>query len=528
MDSELAEPTNQSLEQILRRRGPLILLCIIVVAGAAYGYSKQRTKKYTASASLSFNNNPLDQQIVGLSGGASAVEGLAQQNHNRELVRLGDTAAKTARQLGDGLTASAVSASLSINSQGETSIIDVQATSTSPTLAAAIANSYATQFVKEQQSSNREFFTSALALVNKQLARLSPVQRIGSDGLDLQERAHTLSLLADLGYNNAELAQEAQIPSGPSSPKTKSNTALGAALGLFIGLGLAFLLERLDHRIREPEDLEAIYGLPMLGHVPKSSALSGSRDGGKALPPVEAEAFSLIRAHLRFFNVDREVRTVIVASPAPGDGKSTIARYLAEAAARSGSRVLLLEVDLRHPTFAQQLGISSGTGLAEVLIGTTSMDQAIHTVHLPKSGDESRNRTLDILVAGAVLPPNPSELLESQAMDAVLRQAKYAYDLVVIDTPPLTAVSDAFPLLTKVDGVIIVGWVGRSRRDDAERLQQVLAGSGAPLLGVIASGAKPSGLGSYADRGTGYKPSQSDGSANSVAASEGLAPTIKS
>ena len=102
-----------------------------------------------------------------------------------------------------------------------------------------------------------------------------------------------------------------------------------------------------------------------------------------------------------------------------------------------------------------------------------------------------------MLVAGAALPPNPGELIESHAMEALLEQAKSTYDLVVIDTPPLTAVSDAFPLLRKVDGVVIVGRVGRNRRDVAERLHETLAGAGAPLLGVVANGFKAGRLGSY-------------------------------
>lgn len=496
-----------TLEQflgVLRRRLPLIVLCVVVVAGAAFGFSKHQTKKYTATASLAFSENSLSQQIAGLSAGSSSSSSLAaQQADDIELVRLGDMAAKTAKLLEHGLTEEKVAGSVSVAGQAESSVVDVSVTETSPALAAAIANTYSSQFVSEQRNANRKYFRSALALVHKQLAALSPQQRTGTDGLQLQDRAQTLSLLAELNYGNVQVAQEAVTPTSPSSPKTSRNTAFGLLLGLLLGLGLAFMLERLDRRIRRPEDLEAIYRLPPLGTVPKSTALAHStrkkRKKRTVLPPAEAEVFSLIRAHLRFFNIDRELHTVVIASAAPGDGKTTIARHLAEAAARLGSRVLLLEVDLRHPTLAQQLNIQSGPGLADVLIGAIPIGEAIQTVNLEAApGEGAKGRTLDVLPAGGVLPPNPAELLESYSMDAVLERAKSTYDLVVIDTPPLTAVSDAFPLLTKVDGVVIVGWVGRSRRDTAEELHQVLASSGAPLLGIIANGSKSGAPGGYA------------------------------
>jgi capsular exopolysaccharide synthesis family protein len=169
-------------------------------------------------------------------------------------------------------------------------------------------------------------------------------------------------------------------------------------------------------------------------------------------------AFQLIRAHLRYFNVDRELRTLLVASAAPGDGKTTVARHLAGAAARVGSRVLLLEADLRRPTIAAQLDISSGPGVLDVLIGAVSLSEATQSVDLdlPRV-DGSGGRSLDVLVAGSSLPPNPGELIESHAMESLLEQAKAKYDLVVVDTPPLTAVSDAFP------------FVGEGRRRDHRR-----------------------------------------------------------
>ncbi len=216
------------------------------------------------------------------------------------------------------------------------------------------------------------------------------------------------------------------------------------------------------------------------------------------MPPNEAEAFHLIRAHLRYFNVDRELRTLLVASAAPGDGKTTVARYLASAAASMGSRVLLLEADLRHPTLAQQLDVQSGPGVSDVLIGAVSLSEATQMIDLDSpSVAGSEGRMLDVVVAGAVSPPNPGELIESHAMEALIERAKSTYDLVVIDTPPLAAVSDAFALLRKVDGVIIVGRMGRNRRDVAERLHETLAGAGAPLLGVVANGLKARRRGSY-------------------------------
>lgn len=522
---------------VLRRRAPLILLCVVVVAGAAFAFSKHQAKQYTATASVVFGSDPLSQQIAGLELSTSTSSQLAQQASNIELVGLGDMAVKTARLLGGGLTEEAVGKSLSIAGQGESNVVSISATATSPVLAAKIANTYTRQFVREQQSSTNQFFKHALALVNRQIAELPRSQRFGSAAVALQNRAQTLRLLEGLKSRNVQLAQVAAVPTRPSSPKTSKNTVIGGLLGLLVGLGLAFVLERLfrDRRIGEPEDLEKIYRLSLLGTVPESAALGRSmrRSGSKqaVLKPAEVEAFHLIRARLRFFNVDRDLRTILITSAARDEGKTTISRRLAETATRMGSRVLLLEVDFRNPTLAQQLDLQPGPGLSDVLIGAVSTDDATRSIDSEAQVESgARRRTLDVLLCGATLPPNPGELIESHAMEDMLKYAKSTYDLVVVDTPPLTAVSDAFPLLSKVDGVVVVSWVGKGRRDLAEQLHQTLDSSSAQQLGVIANGVKSSAVGTHAyddSIRSGESPPPFPVSTNGASISDASTPTVE-
>jgi capsular exopolysaccharide synthesis family protein len=495
------EQTNQSLERLLgtiRRRVAWIVLCTVLAAGAAYGYSKHQAKKYTATTVLAFKSNQLGQQIAGLPGAGTETQ---QQSTNVRLLQLGDVAAKTARRLRGRVSAGEVSAALSVSSQGESSLVDLSATARSGPLAARIANTYAQQFVAEQQSSNHAYYLAALKLINKQLAALNGKERSGPLGLALEGRAQSLGVLAELRNPNVQVVQAAAVPGSPSSPRILRSTLLGAAVGLLLGLGVALLLERLDSRIRDPKDLQAIHGVPLLGVLPESTALSqsakhrpnkrGKQRAKEALPSREQEAFELIRARLRYFNIDRELRTLLIVSAALGEGRTTIARQLASAAARMGSVVLLLEADLRSPALAEQVDLQPRPGLSDVLIGDVSLWSATQLVDVDSQPvDGSAGRSLDVLAAGVPPPPNPAKLIESQAMAGVLEEAGTTYDLVVIDTPPLTVFPDAFPLLRKVDGVIVVGRGGRSRRDVAERLHETLSGAHAPLLGVVANGFK--------------------------------------
>jgi Mrp family chromosome partitioning ATPase/capsular polysaccharide biosynthesis protein len=487
----------------LLRGAAWVLLCTALVAAAAFGFSKLQTKKYTAAASLVFNDNRLGRQLAGLPlATTSGAQG--QQASDLKLVRSAGAAAETARALDHGLTAAKVRAALRISAPGAWNVVKASATTSSRALAAAIANTYTAQFVEEQRRLSHGSYAAAVKRAHKQLSALSRTRRFASAGLALRVRAQALRTLSRLGADNVQIAHAAAVPTSPSSPRVARNTILGAVIGLLLGLGSAFWHVRRQRRIRNPEQLRQIYGVPLLGVIPESAALArlaasrradGSEQSSATLPRREEEAFELIRGHLRYFKIDRELRTLLVVSACRRDGSTTIARHLAATAARTGSVVLLVEADLLHPALAAQLRLQAEPGLSAALIGELSLWSATQLVDVgfPRRDGQVANtpsseRVLDVVAAGEPLPPNPVELMKSRAMAALLEEARSTYDLVVIDTPALAASADALSLVGQVDGVIVVGRMG-GRGGPAERARAILARSRAPLLGVVANGA---------------------------------------
>jgi capsular exopolysaccharide synthesis family protein len=548
--SNPTEGNPEDLERILtvlRRRAVLIVACALLTAVAAFGFSKRQTKEYTATASIVFDSGQLSQQVAGLQP-VNSSETAVEQSTRVKLLELGPTATQTAEELnrqaaksggsgkgrrkeqkqkrgkqagkgaqsgkgGPEVTPEQVKSSVSISPQGESDVVDVSATTTSPKRSARLANAYAHSFVSTQVASNQKYFAGAKKVVERQYQALPGEEKEEPQGLALLNRIQSLAILAKLKTGEAKVLRAASAPTSPSSPKATRNTILGAVLGLLVGLALAFLLERLNRRLREPEEAQEAFGLPVLGTVPESKAINASNKGTSAaeLPFTENEAFRMLRASLRYFNVDEDVRTVLVTSYGAGVGKSTISWNLARVAA-TGSRTVIVETDLRNPTIARQHGLEPGPGLSEVLTRQTGLDAAVQfkpvATDASANGSDVEEPTLHAITAGTQ-PPNPAELLESEAMEELLAQLRERYALVVIDTAPLGVVSDCFPLLRRVNGVIAVARMGRSTLDSVVKMREQLAHLDAPTLGIVANGLK---LGRRGRHGYGYgyygKPSE--------------------
>jgi capsular exopolysaccharide synthesis family protein len=483
--SDLTQRTDfEQALRVLRRRWWVIVLCAVLVAGAAVALSRAQPKQYTASSALLFSNNQFDQEIFGSTSPLSIQDPTTQQATNINLASLPIVAARTARAL--HLNPGLVGSEVTVSQAGQSNVANISVTDPNPARAASIANAYATQYVLSRKESYRVQISAAQKLVARQISKLTPTERANGVGQDLQTRANQLNLLAALQTGNAQVVQFATVPTSPSSPRTKRNGVLGGLIGLLLGIALVVILERLDHRLREPSQLERVYGAPVLSIVPQSRALASERF--EVLPAREMESFALLRARLRFFNVDRRVDSLLITSALSGEGKSTVALNLAIVEALTANRnVLLFELDLRRPSLGKRLSIAAAPGTAEVLSGNASLEGALIRVEVPHgTNGKAPTSGFTLLPAGAI-PPNPMELLSSHALTELMEALTRRFDLVVVDSEPLTLVSDAIPLVQRVSGVVVVGRMGYTTTSAARHGAEQLKNLKAPTLGVVAN-----------------------------------------
>lgn len=287
---------------------------------------------------------------------------------------------------------------------------------------------------------------------------------------------------------NVSVIKPAVAPSIPSSPNTRLNLLLGLLVGLGLGLGAAFLRTKLDNRIRGEADLRDITGVPILGGIsfdPEATRKPLLTQTGPQSP--RAESFRQLRTNLQFANVAGSAKTVLVTSSVPGEGKSTTATNLAIALAEAGQNVCLVDADLRRPMVNEYLGLARGAGLTTALVGAAD----VHDLLQPW-GEGS----LYVLASGQI-PPNPSELLGSDAMKQLIERLEDVFDSVIIDAPPLLPVTDAAVLSQHVGGVLLVVGSQKLRHQDLEKALNSLKMVGSNILGVVLNRLPTKGPDSY-------------------------------
>ncbi len=336
-----------------------------------------------------------------------------------------------------------------------------------------------------------------------QLARLERRRLVDEQTyMMLTQKLEEAKIQESAQARNVKIIDRAIPPLKPIKPKRGMNLMLGALLGLGLGVGLTFFLEYLDQSVRKPEDLERL-GYNVLATIPKielekvektqKSSNDGSRIEARLITHIDpkspvSEAYRTLRTNLQFSKVEKQLKTLLVTSAGPKEGKSTTAANLAIALAQAGNRVVLIDADLRRPILHSVFGMSREEGITNYLAGSLPFDDMIKDTVM---------ENLKLIPSG-VLPPNPAELLATKKMEDLLKELQSKFDIVILDSPPIIAVTDATILSTKVDGTLLVVYAGQTERDAIKRAVTMLDSVASRLLGIVLNGFDVQGIyGSY-------------------------------
>ncbi|RZT87915.1 capsular exopolysaccharide synthesis family protein [Pseudonocardia sediminis] len=466
--------TVQDYLRVVRERWLVIVLAVVLGLIGALAAFLVRPPEYTAQLSLYVSAQVGDNPQQAYQGAQLSEQRVKSYN---ELVTSDRVTSETIRRLGLDQTPEQLASHLTATSALDSVIINIAVTEESPEQAASIANTVGT---------------------------------VVTQVVDELERPAAPNGIAPVAVR---VVQPAPIPDQPSSTGLPVTLALGLLAGLAVGVGAAFVRNALDTSVKTVEQLSASAGAPNLGAIAfDSKVLEKPLTVQDDPQSARAEAFRQLRTNLQFIDVDNPRKVILVTSSMPGEGKTTTVANLAIALSSMGTRLLVIEGDLRRPKLSAMLGLDRSVGLSGVLSGRVRLSQAVQ----PWGGG-----AFDVLSTGPT-PPNPAELLGSNQMRALLDEARSSYDIVLIDTPPLLPVTDAAAIAPATDGAVIVCRFRQTTRPQVEAAAQALRSVSVEPLGTVFTMVPDSGPLAYAKYNSYYS---AEVAAASPAASAPSGPT---
>ena len=524
MDQQLEEPDLRSYLGVIARRRWLVILTMLVFVGVAVAYSLIPQPEYRVRAQVLTTgvNDPVAMIFGANSGGdlnRQATSQLAFLDSSK--MRFAVAAAYSGSLPKSEVFKVSVSPIQQKDSNITSSVVELSLVSTDPIEAATLVNVYANTYVSLRENADREKLTTTkgellallgqiegqiatirqpitdlqnqlanggnatnlVALLQQKEAELKPqLDPLNAQAADINQRLGDLNLGVELAAGGgAEVLSDAGAPDTPVSPNLPLNLAIGVVFGLFLGAALAFARDYFDDSVKSKEMVERVTSVPTLGLIPKFDAGVGVVTISHPSAPA-AEAFRLLRTSVKFLAVERQVRVVQVTSPSPTEGKTMVAVNLAIAFAQAGDRVVLVGGDLRRPHMEEMLDVPLTPGLTAVLIGDVTLPQAIQTV--------SSVPNLSVLPAGYP-PPNPSELLSGERARRLIDVLGQTYDVVVIDCPPVLAVTDSLVVARMADTTLLVTSANRTSKRSLSRAVELLHQVDAPLVGTVLNSLSP-------------------------------------
>lgn len=468
--------------EVVRRRWLLIVGVVLACLVAAIVRHETATPSYESTASVAFGSATLTESALQVSRGSGDPERDAATNVLIASSR--DVAEAVRAQLRSPATPETLLSAVSVEAAPNANVIDITASTSSPVFSARLANAFAEQYLATETKSQLAAIDAAQRDLQRQIDTLPAGSAQRST---LEQSSQRLDELRAVASSGLQIITRASPPAGSSGPSLKTSALLGLLIGLALSAALVFLLESLDRRVNSVEAFERAYRLPVLATVPPSAFKRGRADDRHR----SLEPYRILRSALDFVAVTRQLDTLLITSAVAGEGKSTASIDLAHAIALAGRRVVLVELDLRQPSLSHHFPLDPMRGITTALTGRAELHELL-VQPLPQLPN------LTLLPAGT-LPPNPSELLGSPAVSALLAELASDDAIVVIDAPPLNPVADAQVLLNNpaIHAALIVARLGHTTRDQVQRARAILDRHMLQPVGLVVTGVRSVGRNGY-------------------------------
>jgi polysaccharide biosynthesis transport protein len=488
----------------------ILIICPVIAAGTAYFVSSLLTPMYESEATVIVEHQ--------LAGGALDLQSIqAAERRTQTFSQLISTRSVTQPVIDEldlDVTAEDFRSNLSISHVTNTQLISISYQDPNPALAAEIVNLVAAQFgeyVREIQvpivGLSEDDLDEAIAGLDEQIEAVdtSIAEIVAAGGPESEEEEVRLAALENtLGQlqqtrealaaveetlsgfdatvgSQVYVAEPASPPTDPVSPRTMLNVALAGMLGLLLGGGLTVVAAWLDDKIKTEHDLRELFDRPVVGAVPLE-ALPNQVEDAHSGRSLSGEIFRGLRTNLQFTMIDRDVKSLVVTSMFPGEGKTTVAANLAIVLAQGGQRVILVDADLRRPRVHSMFHrVRNDRGLSNLLLHSPAVIEEVV--------QSTTVKNLKVLASGP-LPPNPPDLLGSLRMKALVAALEDTADIVIFDAPPLV-ISESLLLSSLVDGLLFVVRANSHRTAELVEGYETASQAGAPILGFVLNGVRP-------------------------------------
>jgi Mrp family chromosome partitioning ATPase/capsular polysaccharide biosynthesis protein len=520
-------PTLRDYALILWRRRWIVILVAILAPVAAVAVSTRHTPAYRASSEVLLQNTNLAASLAGVNNTSSASTPAWLDQTQAALASVPAVAqgALSMARVKD-MTAAQLLDHSSVTAASNSDLLRFTVTSGDPALARKLATDYARFYTIYRRKIDTGSISRLLGEAQSHLANL----RASGDThstlyASLLNKVQTLQTLVALQTSNASVIRAAEA-APQVSPRPLRDGALGLVLGLILGIGLAFLRETLDTRVRSAQEISDGLALPLLARIPEPpKRLASKRQLAALAEPAgpAAESFRLLRTNLEFASLQHPVRSILVTSALQGEGKSTTAANLAVALAQAGRRTILVDLDLRAPSLHRFFDLDPSIGLTNVCLAERTIEQALRPVVVTSEGRWLANHhdvgqtwngnggaqstetvpLLEVLATGP-LPPDPGEFVGTPVVADLLGELVRRSQIVVIDAPPLLSVVDALTLSPRVDGLLIVANRTMLRRPLLREIHHRLDSVPVAKLGFVLAGAEAEEPYGYGVRYYGY------------------------